>query len=143
MKKHLKANIWLWIASALLVIVVAGFLIIPRNGREFEVDGICYKVVDDISNIVAVTSRGDSYDTYADEYVGAVVIPDNITRIENAAFQHCSAITSVNIPNSVEFMDSAFGYATNALPGSSSCTVYNNCYYLGNETNPYICLYKA
>ena len=57
MKKNLKANKWLWIASALLVIVVAGFLIIPKNGREFEVDGICYKVVDDISNIVAVFGK--------------------------------------------------------------------------------------
>ena len=110
MKKNLKANIWLWIASALLVIVVAGFLIISRNGREFEVDGICYKVVDDISNIVAVTCKGDSYDTYADEYVGAVVIPDNITyrginytveQIDNEAFRDCSKMTSIIIPPSV------------------------------------------
>ena len=65
MKKNLKTNIWLWIASALFVIVVAGLLIIPKDGHEFEVDGICYKVVDDISNIVAVTCKGDSYDAYA------------------------------------------------------------------------------
>ena len=110
MKKNLKTNIWLWIASALLVIVVAGFLIIPRNGREFEVDGICYKVVDDISNIVAVTCKGDSYDAYADEYAGAVVIPDNITyrginytveQIDNEAFRDCSKMTSITIPPSV------------------------------------------
>lgn len=110
MKKNLKANIWLWIASALFVIVVAGFLIIPKDGHEFEVDGICYKVVDDISNIVAVTCKGDSYDAYADEYAGAVVIPDNITyrginytveQIDNEAFRDCSKMTSITIPPSV------------------------------------------
>ena len=110
MKKNLKANKWLWIASALFVIVVAGFLIIPRNGREFEVDGICYKVVDDISNIIAVTCKGDSYDAYSDEYAGAVVIPDNITyrginytveQIDNEAFRDCSKMTSITIPPNV------------------------------------------
>ncbi len=110
MKKSLKVNRWLWIISTLLAIVVVGFLIIPRNGRKFEVDGICYKVVDDISNIVAVTYKGDRYNTYADEYVGAVVIPDNITyrginydvtQIDNEAFRDCRKMTSITIPPSV------------------------------------------
>ena len=78
-KKSLKANKWLWIISALLAIAVVAFLIIPKDGHDFEVDGIYYKVVDDISNVVTVTYKGESFDTYADEYVGAVVIPDNIT----------------------------------------------------------------
>lgn len=110
MKKSLKVNKWLWIISLLLVIAVACFLIIPRNGRTFEVDGICYKVVDDISNIVAVTYKGDSYDAYADEYVGAVVIPENVTyrglnydvtQIDNEAFRDCGKMTSITIPPSV------------------------------------------
>lgn len=66
--------------------------------------------MDDISNIVAVTCKGDSYDTYADEYAGAVVVPDNITyrdinytveQIDNEAFRDCSKMTSITIPPSV------------------------------------------
>lgn len=110
MIKNLKVSRLLWIISALLVIVVAGFLIIPRNGRKFEVDGICYKVVNDIYNIVAVTYKGDSYDAYADEYAGAVVIPENVTyrglnydvtQIDNKAFRDCGKMTSITIPPSV------------------------------------------
>ena len=110
MIKNLKVSRLLWIISALLVIVVAGFLIIPRNGRKFEVDGIYYKVESDIYNVVAVTYKGDSYDAYADEYVGAVVIPDNITyrginydvtQLDNEAFRDCRKMTSITIPPSV------------------------------------------
>ena len=145
MKKNLKANKWLWIISALLAVVV-GFLIIPKDGHDFEVDGINYKVVNDISNnvavtykdghdfevdginykvvndisnIVAVTYKGDSDDAYADEYAGAVVIPDNITyrginytveQIDHGAFRDCSKMTSITIPQSVRlFGISAFG----------------------------------
>lgn len=79
MKKSLKVSKWLWIIPAVLAIVVVGFMITPRDGHNFEVDGIYYKVVDNISNIVTVTYKGESSDTYADEYVGSVVIPCNIT----------------------------------------------------------------
>ena len=40
MKKSLKANKWLWIISVLLVIVIVGFLINPRDGHDFEVDEV-------------------------------------------------------------------------------------------------------
>ena len=110
MKKSLKVNKCLWIISALLAIVVACFLIIPRDGHDFEADGIYYKIECDSLNIVSVTYKGDSYKAYADEYVGAVVIPDNITyrginytveQIDNEAFRDCSKMTSITIPLSV------------------------------------------
>ena len=110
MKTNLKSNKWLWVISALLTIAIVVFLIIPKDGHDFEVDGIYYKVVDDISNIVTVTYKGESCNTYADEYVGAVVIPDSITyrsinytveQIDAEAFSGCSKITSITIPASV------------------------------------------
>ena len=110
MKKSLKVNKCLWIISALLAIVVACFLIIPRDGHDFEADGIYYKIECDSLNIVSVTYKGDSYKAYADEYVGAVVIPENITYkginyiveyIDDGAFKDCSKMTSITIPPSV------------------------------------------
>lgn len=79
MKKNLKVNILLWIASALLVIVVAGFLIIPKDGHDFEVDGIYYEIVDDISNIVKVTYKGSDCKSFEHEYSGVLVIPQELT----------------------------------------------------------------
>ena len=108
--KNLKANKWLWITSALLAIAVVGVLIIPRDGHNFEVDGICYEIVNDKSNIVKVTYKGGDWNTYQDEYSGVVVIPEEltykgrtykVTEIGNYAFCGCSKMTSISIPESV------------------------------------------
>ena len=110
MRKSLKANKWLWITSALLAIAVVGVLIIPRDGHNFEVDGICYEIVNDKSNIVKVTYKGGDWNTYQDEYSGVVVIPEEltykgrtykVTEIGNYAFCGCSKMTSISIPESV------------------------------------------
>lgn len=106
----MKANKWLWIISTLLAIVVVGFLIIPRDGLNFEVDGIYYETVDDISGLVKVTYKGNDCKAYEHEYSGAVVIPENltykgrtykVTEIGDNAFSGCSKITSITIPASV------------------------------------------
>ena len=110
MKKSLITNKWLWIASALLAIAVVAFLFIPKNGHDFEVDGIYYKVVNDTSNEVKVTYKGNDCKDYSHEYSGVVVIPNKltyesknytVTEIDDYAFSGCSKITSISIPNSV------------------------------------------
>ena len=59
---------------------------------------------------LAVTFRGDKYNSYSNEYMGNVVIPEevtlkNITRkvtsIGSGAFRSCYVLTFVTIPNSV------------------------------------------
>ena len=112
MKKHLKANLWLRIISAILAIVVAGLLISQRNSdcHDFECNGIYYRIVDDISNIVQVTYKGKDWESYDHEYSGTVVIPDSltyrnrtyrVTEIDDYAFCGCNEMTSVSIPASV------------------------------------------
>ena len=78
--------------------------------HNFEVDGICYNITDSSKKIVAVTYKGNSSSDYYDEYTGSVVIPESVTyndvtysvtSIGYDAFEYCSGLTSVEIPNSV------------------------------------------
>ena len=85
------------------------------TAHDFEVDGIFY-YKDDWSKTASVTYKGDSYDTYANEYSGAVTIPSevtyegitySVTSIGGYAFYGCSGLTSVVIPNSVTSIGSS------------------------------------
>ncbi len=72
-----------------------------------------------------------------EQLVTSVIIPEGVTSIPHKAFD-CTNITSVSIPNSVIYVgEDAFNNI------SSSYNEYNNAYYLGNETNPYVILMKA
>ena len=96
------------------------------------------------------------------QLVTEVVIPEGVTSIGNSAFSYCYSLTSVTIPDSVTTIGwYAFEYCTSltsvTIPYSvttigdwafSGCTSlkyneYDNAYYLGNKTNPYIWLIKA
>ena len=91
-------------AAAVLLLSAA-----TATAHDFEVDGIFYNI-DDWNNTASVTYKGNSYDTYANEYSGAVTIPSevyyeeitySVTSIGSDAFSYCSGLTSVVIPNSV------------------------------------------
>jgi len=103
---------WLRIISTILAIVVAGLLILQRNSdyHDFECNGIYYRIVDDISDIVKVTYKGKDWESYDHEYSGTVVIPDSltyrnrtyrVTEIGDYAFRGCSEMTSIAIPETV------------------------------------------
>ena len=80
------------------------------GSHDFERNGIYYRIVDDISNIVKVTYKGKDWESYDHEYSGTVVISDSltyrnrtyrVTEIDDHAFSGCSEITSITIPASV------------------------------------------
>ena len=68
-----------------------------------------------------------------------VTIPDSVKTIGSSAFYNCTSLTSITIPDSVTSIgDYAFWNCS-----SLTYNTYDNGYYLGNESNPYLVLIKA
>ena len=91
----------------LLTIIAVLLCSVMANAHDFEVDGIYYNYLD--GNNVEVTYRGTNVH-YHNGYSGSITIPETITyngrtyairSIGNSAFQDCSGLTSVTIPNSL------------------------------------------
>jgi len=85
-----------------------------------------------------VTSIGDSA-FYGCKSLITITLPNSITSIGDSAFDNCEKLTNINIPDSITSIGN-FAF--------SSCydlqyNEYGNCYYLGNDNNPYLVLVKA
>ena len=95
---------------------------ISASAHDFEVDGIYYNITDSEKLTVEVIYLGSSPYYYSNEYTGSVVIPETVTYDSNtyyvtsigySAFDECSRLTSVTIPNSVTSIgNSAFVYCS-------------------------------
>ena len=112
-------------------ILFAALSTVTAFAHDFEVNGIYdNKSADGTS--VTVTYRGNSYDSYSNEYSGNVVIPSSVTYSGNTyavtsigkyAFYDCDGLTSITIPNSVTSIgDCAFSYCR----GLTSITIPNS-----------------
>ena len=101
------------------ILLLALLLSATATAADFKVDGIYYKIN---GNEAAVTFRGQYYYSYDNEYSGSVVIPATVTyngttypvtSIGDGAFNGCSGLTSIDIPNSItEINDYAFAYCS-------------------------------
>ncbi len=108
-----------------LVLAVMGLLCcMSVSAHDFEVDGIYYNITSQADKTVAVTFRGDYYDSYSDEYSGEVRIPESVTYNGNTysvtsigyeAFYWCTSLTSVEIPNSVTSIGECAFYGCDGL----------------------------
>ena len=83
---------------------------LTASAHDFEVGGIYYNITSSASLTVEVTYGGSDYNSYSNEYSGAVIIPSSVTyssktygvtSIGESAFRDCDYLTAINIPESV------------------------------------------
>ena len=132
------------IKQVLFAILMLLPLVVMAHDIEVKnADGVTiyYNYSQDVTEL-EVTFYGSYADTY-DEYMGNVVIPEEVTygdrtykvtSIGFEAFSHCSGLTSVTIPNSVS---SIAGYAFNRCSGLTSITIPNSVTSIGSYAFQY------
>ena len=113
-----------------LFLSLAVLLSLPMLAVEVEIDGINYDLVAEAKQATVIAKSSDTYS-------GEIVIPESVehegsaysvTSIGKRAFEWCSGLTSVTIPNSVTSIgDGAFSFCT----GLTSVTIPNSVTSLG------------
>lgn len=153
-------NIGSWAFSGCnsLTSVTTDCEIIGNANLYFTKDGIRYQVKNKDSVLVVENSysgeivipetvtAGNTFTVYSIgtafnncSSLTAITIPNTVTEIENNAFYNCNSLATVTIPNSVTSIGSwAFSGCNNL-----DYTAYGNAFYIGNEENPYMVLVEA
>ena len=117
---------------AILAIAIMLCVALPTLAHDFEVGGIYYNYLDETAKTVEVTYRGSRFYDYSNEYTGSVTIPSSVTYsgttysvtgIGDEAFDWCTGLTSITIPNSVTYIGSS---AFRDCTGLTSVTIPNS-----------------
>lgn len=75
---------------------------------------------------------------FSDTSVASVTLPEGLTHIGAYAFNNCRQLTSLSLPDSLEWVGDTILY--NCSP---AFTTENNVKYLGNAENPYVLLFDV
>ena len=126
-------------SRAILAIAMMLCVALPTLAHDFEVGGIYYEYLDKTAKTVEVTCKGSYYYSYDDEYTGSVKIPSSVTysgttysvtSIGYYAFDDCTGLTSVTIPNSVTSIGNGAFYECSGL---TSVTIPNSVTLIGER----------
>ena len=98
------------------------------SAHDFSVEGIYYNIITSSTDLtVAVTYRGNYYNSYSNEYSGAVTVPTTVTynsktyrvtSIGDYAFDGYSSLTSITIPEGVTSIGDYAFYNCSSLTSS-------------------------
>ena len=130
-----------------LLIVLLSMIGLNASAHDIEVKNgggvtIYYNYINDNTEL-EVTYRGTYVFDYLNEYTGNVVIPESVTydnkiysvtRIGDSAFDNCSGLTSITIPNSVT---SIGDHVFSVCSGLTSVTIPNSVTRIGRSAFQY------
>ena len=131
------------------------------RGRITSIEGCLFKKCSSLESFVipdTVVSIGDgAFDDCSS--LKSVNIPDGVVSIGDIAFAHCTSLESLIIPEGVKSLGRSVAFGCSSLKtvdfpdsiastGSSlfcdcinlKCNSYDNGLYVGNASNPYVCL---
>ena len=111
---------------------------LTASAHDFKVEGFYYNILSPEDKTVEVTYGGTYSTQYLNEYSGSVVIPESVTyggttysvtSIGSSAFEDCTGLTSIEIPNSVTSIGS---YAFYNCTGLTSIEIPNSVTSIGD-----------
>ena len=131
--------------KVLLLTLLSLIMSLKASAFDAQIDGIYYNFYDEEAEVTYQT-QVDDFPSFVSDYSGAIVIPEyvtsgdmtyKVTSIGKFAFNGCSGLTSISIPESVTSIgEQAFFYCSGltsiTIPESVTKIGYNTfCYCIG------------